>query len=123
MTRAVLIPVDGPPQLVDIPDGDQATFRHLRDLFTPDAFDAIRLDHDVLGYVGDSSLLDPETRHNVGALALADAAYRLGGGGSYHTCIHGPMLVLGVTRSGASTSVPEAFLSEFLPALATGAPS
>lgn len=123
MTRAVLIPVDGPPELVDIPGeaADAAVYAHLARMF-PDAFDGIRLGPDVIGYVSDVGLLDGSPS-NPRAVGLVDDVYQQYAGRAYHSCIHGPMVVLGVTRSGASVGVPDAFLAEHFPALAAGVTS
>lgn len=118
MTRAVLIPVDGPPELVDIPgeDVDLAVFRYLMRTF-PGSFDGIRLGQDVIGYVSDVGLLDGSP-WNPGAQALADSVYLAVAGRTYHTPIAGPMVVLGVREHGASTSVTSGFLDTYLPDLA-----
>lgn len=122
MTRAVLIPVgESSPELVDIPDGDDAAYQYLASAF-PDAFDAIRLGRDVEGYVSDVGLLDG-SRWNSAGQALVDSVYLATASRTYHLPVAGPMVVLGVTRGGAATSVPDKFLTEFLPALATEATS
>ena len=113
---AVHITPGANPQLTEVADGK--AWEALRAMF-PDGFDGIRLGHQVIGYVGDSSLLDGSP-HNAGALAVARAVYQARAGRSYHTDICGPMLILGISRGGESMSVPAWFLAEFLPALAGG---
>jgi hypothetical protein len=117
VTRAVLIPVDGPAQLVDIPDGDGGAYRYLAGTFEPDAFACLHLGDGVDGWVGDSSLL-LGLPHNDAATDLANAAYLAAAGRHCHVCVHGPMVVLGTTQTGACASVPDRFLAQFLPSLA-----
>jgi hypothetical protein len=112
--RAVFIRPDGLPVVVQIPDG--GTFTYLCQAF-PDGFGGIRLGRDVVGYVGDCSLLDGSPP-NAQGLALADAVYRDAAGRPYHTDVRGPMVVLGLDRGGNSVSVPKEFLRRYLPTLA-----
>lgn len=123
MTRAVLIPVDGPPELVEIPGEavDAAVYAYLARMF-PDGFDGIRLGQGVIGYVSDCGLIDGSP-WNPSAQALADRVYLAVAARTYHTPVAGPMVVLGVTSGGAATSVPTGFLARFLPDLASGASS
>jgi hypothetical protein len=109
---AVRIDPDGKPAVVECPAG---AFRYLADVF-PEGFDGIRLAPDVIGYVGDCSLLDGSPANDAGQ-ALADAVYRRYAGRAYHSAVCGPMVVVGVTVDGGSTSVPAAFIAQFLPQL------
>jgi len=109
---AVRIDPGGRPRVVEATAG---AFRYLTAVF-PDSFDGIRLGHDVIGYVGDSSLLDGSPP-NVAGQALADAVYRKHAGRPYHGEVRGPMVVFGVSLSGESTSVPALFVAQHLPQL------
>lgn len=113
MIRAVQVRPGERPAAIQIPDG--GTFTYLINVF-PDGFDGIRLAPDVIGYVGDSSLLDGSP-HNGAGQALANAVYQRHAGRPYHSHVHGPMVVLGVTPTGDSTSVPERFVAQYLPQL------
>lgn len=108
----VRIDPGGKPAVVDCPAG---VYRYLAEAF-PEGFDGIRLGIDVIGYVGDCSLLDGSPPNEAGQ-ALADAVYRKQAGRPYHADVRGPMVILGVTRSGDSVSVPAMFIAQHLPQL------
>lgn len=110
---AVRIDPGGAPVVVECPAG---AYRYLADTFFPDGFDGIQLGAGVIGYVGDSSLIDGSPP-NPAALAIANVVYQRHAGRFYHTDVRGPMVILGVTDSGESASVPAAFVREFLPQL------
>jgi hypothetical protein len=109
---AVRIDPGGAPAVVELAEG---AYRYLAATF-PDSFDGIRLAPNVIGYVGDCSLLDGSVPNEAGQ-ALADAVYRRHAGRAYHTDVRGPMVILGVGRTGDSTSVPPSFAADFLPQL------
>ena len=115
---AVRIDPGGEPVLAEVTQG---AYRHLHGVF-PEGFDGIRLGPDVIGYVGDSSLLD-ESEPNPAGQRLADDVYQRHVHRPYHTAVCGPMVVLGVSRSGESVSVPAAFIRAHLPALSGGVPA
>ena len=107
--KAIHLELGQPARLVDI---QTTPYDHLRGIF-PDGFDGIRLAPDVVGYVGDTSLVDGAPANSAGK-ALADAVYQQAAGRDYHTRVCGPMVVLGVTEAGESTSVPDGFVQQFL---------
>lgn len=109
---AVRIDPDGEPAVAEFAEG---AYWYLCATF-PDSFDGIRLGTDVIGCVGDASLLDGSPA-NLAGQALADAVYRRYAGRPYHTDVRGTMVVLGVGQSGESVSVPTMFVLDFLPQL------
>jgi hypothetical protein len=108
---ALVIPADVPPTLEDIGE----SYPGLAARF-PDGFDSLRLGTDVVGWVGDCSLLDGSP-HNPHAQELVDAVYRAYAGRDCHVHVHGLMVVLGTGHDGESLPVPADFLAAFLPDL------
>lgn len=105
--RCIVIPVDGPPA---VHETGGTAYSYLKATF-PDGFDGISLGPDVIGYVGDESLIDGSTP-NLAAKTLADDIYQAVVGRCYHTPVCGPMVIFGLSReSGNSTDVPAKFLA------------
>jgi hypothetical protein len=111
--KGIVVPVDGEPTIEDIAGENGSAYRGLHLRF-PECFDGIRLAPDVVGYVGDESLIDGSPS-NVHARSVADACYQKAAGRNYHTDVRGLMVILGVTVNGESIDVPADFLAEHFP--------